>query len=271
MNEKKKRIMLWILALFITLGAAVYQKLTGPTYPKKEKVEIDGKTYNFKLLRSWGGNENCTYNIELSSEIKGKIYYRKYPTSDEWTSVELTQNEGVMQIELPYQPPAGKIEYYFEFMKDNNSYFLNKEEPVVIRFKGDVPAYILVPHIIFMFFAMFLANVSGLFAIANVPQFKRYAIITLVALFIGGLILGPIVQKFAFNEYWAGIPFGWDLTDNKTLIGFIVWGSAVLLTLKKERKWAVVIASIVILIVFSIPHSMHGSELNYETGTIEQG
>ena len=27
---------------------------------------------------------------------------------------------------------------------------------------------------------------------------------------VGGFILGPIVQKNAFDAYWTGIPFGWE-------------------------------------------------------------
>jgi hypothetical protein len=44
------------------------------------------------------------------------------------------------------------------------------------------------------------------------------------------------------------------------------------ITRKKEwNRWAVVIAMLVMFIVFSIPHSMRGSELNHETGKIESG
>ncbi len=49
------------------------------------------------------------------------------------------------------------------------------------------------------------------------------------------MILGPIVQKYAFGELWTGIPFGWDLTDNKTLIAFLFWILAVIMNRKKER------------------------------------
>ena len=35
---------------------------------------------------------------------------------------------------------------------------------------------------------------------------------------LGGMILGPIVQKYAFGAYWTGIPFGHDLTDAKNLV-----------------------------------------------------
>ena len=51
---------------------------------------------------------------------------------------------------------------------------------------------------------------------------KKYlTFLTMGSLFLGGMLLGPIVQNFAFGDYWTGIPFGWDLTDNKTLLAAI--------------------------------------------------
>ena len=40
--------------------------------------------------------------------------------------------------------------------------YILKEEPVVIRFKGGVPAFILIPHILFMFLAMLFSTLAGL-------------------------------------------------------------------------------------------------------------
>ena len=40
---------------------------------------------------------------------------------------------------------------------------------------------------------------------------------------------------------------------------------------KKERPAYTIVASIVMLLVYSIPHSMFGSQLNPETGEIIQG
>ena len=82
---------------------------------------------------------------------------------------------------------------------------------------------------------------------------------------------GPIVQYYAFNELWTGIPFGWDLTDNKTLIALIFWILAVVMNRKKERPLYVALASFVLLLVFSIPHSLFGSQLDYTSGQVTQG
>ena len=85
------------------------------------------------------------------------------------------------------------------------------------------------------------------------------------------MILGPWVQWYAFGEAWAGVPFAWDLTDNKTLIAFIFWLLAYIMNRKKERPTYTIVASIIMLIVYSIPHSMYGSQLDPETGEIIQG
>jgi hypothetical protein len=85
------------------------------------------------------------------------------------------------------------------------------------------------------------------------------------------MILGPLVQKFAFGELWTGVPFGWDLTDNKTLIALVFWILAVIMNRKKERPLYTVLAAVILLLVYSIPHSMFGSELDYSTGQVTQG
>ena len=85
------------------------------------------------------------------------------------------------------------------------------------------------------------------------------------------MILGPIVQYYAFGDLWTGIPFGWDLTDNKTLIAFIFWILAVYMNRKTDRPLYTALAAFVLLLVFSIPHSMFGSELDYASGQVTQG
>ncbi|MGE5437947.1 MAG: hypothetical protein ACM3O3_12010, partial [Syntrophothermus sp.] len=63
---------------------------------------------------------------------------------------------------------------------------------------------------------------------------------------------------------WTGFPFGYDLTDNKTAIAFAGWLIALLAVLMKKRERVFIIfAAILMFIVFLIPHSMFGSELDY--------
>jgi len=81
------------------------------------------------------------------------------------------------------------------------------------------------------------------------------------------MILGPIVQKYAFGDLWTGFPFGYDLTDNKVLIAVVFWVAAFFL--KKKSKWWVLAAAVIMLIIYLIPHSVLGSELDYDSGKMK--
>lgn len=277
-NNNGKLIFIWVAAIIITLSAAVFQRKTGPTYPKVMYVQIDSVKHKIELLRSSGGEQNAEIKLRINDKnAYGKLFYKNYPETDTegWMSndfvVKNDEEGSFLTAELPLQPPAGKLLYYVELSAKEKLVFSNQKSPVIIRFKGHVPASILIPHIIFMFFAMLTANLAGLFAAFNFKSYKLLTVITLVLIFIGGLILGPLVQKYAFNEYWAGVPNGWDLTDNKLLFAFIFWLAAFVGNLKSEKTYLTILAAILTIIIFSIPHSMFGSELNRESGKIIQG
>lgn len=267
-----KVIFYWLLAIVITLAAIIYQRKTGPTYDKKVQVTIDNTTYKFKLIRSFAGEKDCKIELNVPDQaVTGTIEYRMFPTNNEWTKVEMTRQYDNLSGYLPNLPPAGKYEYKIVLHKNGQDFPLNDQKPVVIRFKGEVPTSVLAPHIFLMFFAMLLGNLAGIMAIFKHQKFRFFTNITVIALFAGGMILGPAVQWYAFGEAWAGVPFAWDLTDNKTLVAFIFWLLAYFMNRKKERPVYTIVASVIMLIVYSIPHSMYGSQLDPETGEIIQG
>ncbi|MCX6239967.1 MAG: hypothetical protein NTY07_20885 [Bacteroidia bacterium] len=262
----------WVFALLITFGAAYYQRVTGPTRPFRTEVNTGIQRFPVEFMRSHAGSTDCPVVLQISDiTVKGFLLYRKYPSRDEMTKVELKREGDKLMAFLPNQPPAGKLEYRIDLEKDGTPVKIGKGAPVVIRFTGDVPKVILVIHILLMFLAMFFSNATGIFALLGIRSYKFLTVLTLAILFVGGLILGPIVQKYAFNEWWAGIPFGWDLTDNKTLIAVLVWLMALEMLRKKSAVVWVVIAWLVTIAIFSIPHSLFGSQLDQETGKIIQG
>ena len=279
-----KKFLFWVLAIVITLGASVYQRMTGPTNPKYESVWVDGKEYKFKLPRS-GGETDCRVVLKGlgakgdSSDVSvaATMFWKKYPGNDEFKAEPMLPGEEGLTAFLPGQPQAGKLEYYMEL----NTYkrtddeittsrtMLCYDDPLIIRFKGDVPAGVLIPHILCMFISMLFGAYALLCALANMPQYRRYTVLSFALLAIGGFILGPIVQKYAFDVYWSGFPFGSDLTDNKTLFAGVALLIAILTGKKSWNRWVVVAAMLIMFAIFSIPHSMRGSELNHQTGVIE--
>ena len=263
---------IWIFAVLLTISAAVYQRMTGPTHPFKTEVRTGTQKFPLTFMRSHAGSTDCPVVLQIPDiTVKGTLLYRKYPTKDEMTKVELKREGDKLVGSLPNQPPAGKIEYKVILDKDGAPLTVGAGAPVVVRYKGEVPAVVLAIHILLMFLAMLFSNVAGIFAAFKISSYKNMTIITFIIIMIGGMVLGPVVQKYAFNEWWAGVPFGFDLTDNKTLIAFIAWVLALLMIRKKSAPVWVVAASLITIIIFSIPHSLYGSQLNQETGKIIQG
>jgi hypothetical protein len=267
-----KYVICWTIAVIVTLVAASYQRMTGPTYEKKIKVELNGKQFKFKFPRTCDTSKNCEIKLPVGNEpVTANLYYKRFKTNDVWDTVVMQKHDDCLVGELPKQPMAGKLQYFVELNDGKKTQRLDNENQVVIRFKGDVPGFVLWPHVFFIFLAMLLSNLSGLIAAFRLKKMQFYSLLTLIILFIGGMILGPVMQKYAFGEFWTGAPFGWDLTDNKTLIAFIAWIIAVAANWKKPRPVWIILAALVTLIIFSIPHSMFGSELNYTSGTVTTG
>lgn len=284
-----KKFILWLLAFIITIAAAYYQRKTGPTYPRSVNVSVNDSAYTLRFVRSIDLSERSEIKLGIAdTSVKAVLFYKRYGTNDEYTAstfhykvypvnsfimnkvFKITEDKGLF-ADLPVQPPAGKLQYYIEYTDSKGTKTIFKEDPVVVRYKGSVPGFILGPHILIMFIAMLFSTLAGLMSIMKVESYKKYSVWTLILLIIGGMILGPVVQKYAFGELWTGVPFGWDLTDNKTLIAVIFWILAVVMNRKKERPLYTALAAIILLLVYSIPHSLFGSQLDYSSGQVTQG
>jgi len=266
-----KKWIIWLLTLVLTISAVIYQRITGPTYPFKKNITLNNQTFKISIPRTCESDLDAEVTLNLPKEYSGTISYRLYPSDDSYTTISMNRENKNLIAYLPKQPPAGKLEYYIRIYKDNALVYSTEQNPIHIRFKGRVPTLVLLFHILFMFTAMLFSTYAGFAALFKLDSQKLFGILTLIFLIIGGAIFGPIVQKHAFGAYWTGIPYGYDLTDNKTLIALIFWIIAVIANLKKPRYFLTVIAALVLIIIYSIPHSLFGSQLDYNTGEVTQG
>jgi hypothetical protein len=260
-----KNIAFWILALIITLLSAIYQEKTGPTYPLDANAQLGDLPISctFQRTHAGAGDQLVVLKV-LDREVTAQLVWRRYKSNDNWIRLPMIRQDKLLTAALPHQPPAGKLEYHLEVFRSEQHTLLPATENVVIRFRGDVPVWALVPHILFMFAAMFFSTLTGLQALSKTTPLMGKIWTTVVLLLVGGFIFGPIVQKFAFSEFWTGFPFGMDLTDNKTLIAVVAWVVALLIFRKLPiARWTITLAAFVTLLVFMIPHSLHGSELDY--------
>jgi hypothetical protein len=264
MSNKIKNRLLWVLAVVLTLVIVIYQRTTGPTYPLKGDLEIANESISYKFFRSYDVGIDAPVEVEIANkDVSGVFTFKRYKSFDEWQSVAMVREGDMLKAKIPMQPAAGKVEYKVDLLYQGKTFPLS-EEPIIIRYKGSVPRPVLVPHIFFMFFSMLFGLRAGLEALFKGNDNKYFVGVTLLTLFLGGLILGPIVQKYAFDAYWTGWPFGTDLTDNKTAFIFIFWLIAWFRLRKNPmHRTMVFVATVFMIAVFIIPHSAAGSEIDH--------
>jgi hypothetical protein len=268
--------LLWGLAVLVMLGAAVFQRTTGPTYPLRGVVELDGGSVHYELVRTEVTTRDARIGIpDPGSGVSGELVYRRYPTDQELHRVAMQRGDGALFALLPRQPAAGKVEYHLELVTAAGKVRVPAAEAgdPILRYRDPVPAAALVPHVLLMFLAILVGVRAGLGAALGAPAFRRHAWTALGLVSVGGMMLGPVVQKHAFGAYWTGFPFGYDLTDNKTLIMWLVWAAACgVLGLGPATdgrrahlgRGAVLLAALVMMAVYLVPHSLRGSELDYD-------
>jgi len=277
MTTKFGTVMIWVAAFVLTVTLAVFQRMTGPSYPLRGEVAAAGGAAGFStsLPRSHGGEGGLEVALEAPQGWDdGALEWRRYPTADDWSVLPMTRGEnGALSATVPHQPPAGKVEYRLRLTARGENVTFPAGDAVVARFRGEVPAWVLIPHILAMFSSMLVSSRAFLEAVRpSTPDPRRSVVVAMGLLIVGGLILGPIVQKFAFGEFWTGWPHGSDLTDNKTLIAFLAWLPVTVLALRgKKMRLALVAGWIAMMGAFLIPHSLRGSEMDWSEGEIKTG
>ncbi|MBE0639156.1 MAG: hypothetical protein IH598_11605 [Bacteroidales bacterium] len=265
MSYRLKSTIFWILSFLLMAGAAIHQRGTGPTYPVRGKLQVGQDEIKYRLIRTWEGDTDAAVKVKAENpEIEGQYRFKRFRSNDDWSEKLPMVREGVDLVAyLPNLPPAGKMTYEIFIGKEGNFANLTSTPPV-LRYKGIVPKAVLFPHILIIFLAMMFSTRAGIEALTNGKNTLKYAMWTVLLFGVGGMIFGPIIQKFAFGAFWTGWPFGTDLTDNKSLATFLIWVVAWLQVRKNPRRrgW-VIVAALALLMTFLIPHSMMGSELDF--------
>ena len=86
MNWKKTAF--WIIAVIITISTAVYQRMTGPTYPREFSFNDEGTEYKFSLPRSQNGYKDAVISLEIEDlSVSGELMYRKYKSGDSFDTI----------------------------------------------------------------------------------------------------------------------------------------------------------------------------------------
>jgi len=277
-----------IIALLLTLVLLSIARRVSERKPELKVVEQEGtKIEHTTVVEKVGGGDVQIY-AEISTpepiaDHKVKLVYRI--DQDDFLSVTmLSEDESSRNFfaTIPSQE-KGKRAYYYLTATDKSGNEVTLPDrvnllnaPFMIKFKGIVALPIIGAHIfsmfatiIFVFLALF-CSVDLLKGKQVLPKLSTYTVFTSLFIFLGGFPLGFLVAHQTFGVAWGGIPFGWDITDNKTLILLAYWLVLLYLirkTIAKRRVGLDVVGNrllsvmtilgvILTLLVYLIPHSI---------------
>ncbi|MBI5324865.1 MAG: hypothetical protein HZB41_06275 [Ignavibacteriae bacterium] len=263
--SKQKSLTLWIVSILLMLGIVIFQRMTGPTYPVSGNISFNSQSFDYEFPRSHGGKGGATIQLIVKDKkVSGEITFRRFRSHDDWKIDTMKRSGDTLKYELPHLIPAGKMIYHVSLFSEGTQPVPVTKEPVIVRYKGAVPALVIILHLFFLFSSITLSIRGGLEAIFKGEKLFSLALMTCITLFIGGLIIGPIMQEYAFGALWTGWPIGHDLTDNKTAVAIIMWLIAMWRIRKNPKAWGWgIAAAIIMLVVFFIPHSLLGSEVDF--------
>ena len=128
----------------------------------------------------------------------------------------------------------------------------------------DAPGWLTAVHAAFFFAGtacLFLAldRAQRLARGLPAPGAARAAWWAFGLIFAGGVPLGMAIQYHAQGVLWKGIPFGHDVSANKTEAALIFWGLAAIFLTRRPGRHAGVFAlaaGLLIVALFLIPHSL---------------
>ena len=178
---------------------------------------------------------------------------------------------------VPSGPLGSRVYYYIEaegaggervvLPESAADNFTTEYDYFKIRFEGKVSFILLLLHIVFMLAALFFLIHALHYAMyflqtgEKAEPMIRSLNAGIITFFITGFPIGWVIEKQVLGNYWEGIPFGWDITDNKTLLILLLW--LVFIILKRTDKISlkgfarsIIINTCITIILFLIPHSL---------------
>jgi len=277
-----------IIAFILTLVLLSISRKISERKSEFKTVDFLGKRIEHTTVteKIGGGDIDLTAKIVTSESTPNYQIDLLYKISEGGYSslpmISKPENPQTYSAKIPSQP-KGKRGYYYIKVRDNSGNEITLPEevetenpPFMIKFKGKVSPLILVLHVFSMFAAMFFSWMAFFYA-WEVMKGRKFlnqlglsSLMALIFVFLGGFPLGFSVAYQTFGQAWGGIPYGWDITDNKTLIILIFWLVLVwllkgtifkkdenknLTNPKKIAIWAIIFFILTVL-VYLIPHSI---------------
>lgn len=270
-----------IVSVFLTLLVLAAARRFTSGRPEDLVSEAPGlKVYHRTVTEKVGPGQPCLKaRIEPAQKAALVIRWMKPPSTEIQGRTMFEIRPGVYEGCLPPMEKGAKITYW---IAARNVEQATARVPAddgkfgVLKYKGEASTIVIVAHVVFMFAAFFFMAMSALAAVdilrgredkTNAVRAARWALATS---FVGGWPLGFMLNYQTFGQLWEGFPFGYDITDNKTQVIFVLWLAVMLLSWgsfvgggeEKDRlgrrafATAIVACFLVSLALFVVPHSI---------------
>jgi hypothetical protein len=263
-----KKSISWFIAILITVSVALFQFMMGLTHPLVTPVNIGKQVIECELNRSYSGMTDCPVILPISDiTVSGYMLYKVYPSENPMSRINFIREGDKLIANLPKQPPSGKLEYSVFLEREGTPISVNNGKPVILRFFGKVPFYFLLLHSFFVLLAILYSTHTGILAGFGVKTYRWTTFLTLTILLGIVFFLQPLMHKYSLNQWWTCFPASLEPGDNKFLLALLIWLFTAYFTLKKASPFITVLASVISLLLFAVPHGFPRSE--YEPVTIE--
>jgi len=275
------------LAFLFTILLLAFTRKTTAVRSVHEMVAEHGILIEHNTVPRQVGDEIPVISARVEGASEVRLVY-KIGKDGEYQSVEMSAKPGeenVFAASIPHHPKSTKAWYFLEAatVREGGLVKVTLPErdsgqirPVRLKFRGEVPLYIIIPHIVSIFAAIFFATLTLFSAIelkrgkTTLKKSVRLCTVTLLFLFIGFFPFGWAMNYFAFGVLWEAFPFGRDVTDNKSQIMFVfwlftlfmvkgtLWGKGETKNLVSGRSYStlVIVSFVATLLILAIPHSL---------------
>ncbi|MGB2768484.1 MAG: hypothetical protein WBC88_02020 [Candidatus Zixiibacteriota bacterium] len=275
------------LAFLCTVLLLIATRKTTAVRSVHEMVQQHGILIEHNTVPKQVGDEVPVISAKVEGASEVRLVY-KIGKDGEYQSVKMSPKPGeenAYAATIPHHPKSTKAWYFLEAATVREGSLVKvtlperdsgQVRPIRLKFRGEVPLYIIIPHIVSIFAAIFFATLTLFSAIelkkgkTTLKKSVKLCAVTLLFLFIGFFPFGWAMNYFAFGVLWEAFPFGRDVTDNKSQIMFLFW--LFTLFMVKGTLWGrgedknlvshggysrlVLVSFIATILILAIPHSL---------------
>jgi hypothetical protein len=225
------------------------------SYPVVTEINTGKQKISLQLIRSFEGDGDCPVIFPIGDiAVKGHLVYNLKSDTLNQVKRDFKREGDKLTSYLPQQLPGTEMEYRVFLEREKAKIDVNNGKPVVIKFKGKVPLYLILVNAFCIITVLLLSSLTGFYALFNVRSYRWIIYILLISSLFLSLFLFPLVQKYSLNR-WSYMPKMWSL-HTKLLLTSLIWVITALLSLfvKKLRRLWLILASIITCVLFLIPH-----------------